>query len=264
MKKKAVIVIPVWKEELTEFEIISLQQACLIFKKYTFCVITFKHLKLDNFLAILNENRIQFKIVLFSENSFSNIEKYSRLMLSVVFYGRFIAYEYILIYQLDCFAFRDELDAWIKTGYSYIGAPWMDGYDLASYGNAVIGVGNGGFSLRKVSAHLRVLLSFSKIDKDHLFVVDRNFFKRILLNNTFFILNDFQLNEDIFWGVISKRNFPWFKVPEWELAARFSVEVQPQYFFELNNYTLPFGCHAWWRYDLEFWKPHIEQFGYKL
>jgi hypothetical protein len=128
----------------------------------------------------------------------------------------------------------------------------------------VIGVGNGGFSLRKVSDHLRVLLSFSWIDTNHLFVVDRNFFKRILLNNTFFILNDFQLNEDIFWGVISKRNFPWFKIPEWKIAAQFSVEVQPRYFFEVNNHTLPFGCHAWWRYDLEFWKPHIEQFGYKL
>lgn len=264
MKKKAAIVIPVWKEELTKIEIISLQQACLIFKNYTFCVITFKHLNLDSYLAILNENRIFFKIVFFNKNSFSSIEKYSGLMLSIAFYGRFIGYAYILIYQLDCFAFRDELDYWTRAGYSYIGAPWMEGYDSASYGNAMIGVGNGGFSLRKVSDHLRVLLSFSWIDTNNLLVVDRNFFKRILLNNTFFILNNFQLNEDIFWGVVSKRNFPWFKIPEWKIAAQFSVEVQPRYFFEVNNHVVPFGCHAWWRYDLEFWKPHIEKFGYKL
>ena len=32
----------------------------------------------------------------------------------------------------------------------------------------------------------------------------------------------------------------------------------------MNQDRLPFGCHAWFRYDLEFWRPHIEAFGHDL
>jgi len=37
----------------------------------------------------------------------------------------------------------------------------------------------------------------------------------------------------------------------------FSFEVGPKHCFEKNNQTLPFGCHAWAKYDREFWKPYL-------
>ena len=48
-------------------------------------------------------------------------------------------------------------------------------------------------------------------------------------------------------------------VPPVNEAALFSIEVSPRYVFEeVNKGRLPFGCHAWKRYQYEvFWKEHI-------
>ena len=35
------------------------------------------------------------------------------------------------------------------------------------------------------------------------------------------------------------------------------VEVSPRLCFERNHRQLPFGCHAWARYDGAFWEPHL-------
>jgi hypothetical protein len=251
MKNKVAIVIPVWKENPSKFEEISFKQCCRILHKYTIIIVTYKHLGVKFYIDILEKNKNNYKISFFKKEFFRNIDLYSKMLLSFLFYIRFYFLEYILIYQLDCFVFHDDLEKWIDSGYSYIGAPWLKEYGLAKYGDPVVGVGNGGFSLRRVKSHLRVLLSFKMIEPQH------------KLNNTFFLLNNFNGNEDIFWSNIAGKHFPWFKIPEWEIAARFSVEVQPKYFFDLFE-DIPFGCHAWWKYDLYFWKPYIEKFGYQL
>jgi hypothetical protein len=62
----------------------------------------------------------------FADRYFRNIEGYNALMLSPDFYGRFSNYDYVLIYQLDAWVFKDELQYWCGQGYDYIGAPWMD------------------------------------------------------------------------------------------------------------------------------------------
>lgn len=278
MRKSVAIVIPVWKEDYTKFEKISFQQCCSILKKHTFFLITYRGLNLKKYTDILEQNSVDFKVVFFNRNSFRSIESYSQLVLTVGFYSRFIRYKYILLYQIDCFVFRDELEYWVDTGYSYIGAPWLEGYHQAEYGDPVMGAGNGGLSLRNVGAHLRTLLSFSYIEKPKTFPGNRgssrslhflngwlSWLKNVTIkNNTFFLFNNYELNEDVFWVDIAANNFSWFTIPDWEVAALFSVEVQPKYFFELNNRKIPFGCHAWWTYDLDFWKPYIEEFGYNL
>ncbi|HMC84001.1 MAG TPA: DUF5672 family protein, partial [Chitinophagaceae bacterium] len=73
-----------------------------------------------------------------------------------------------------------------------------------------------------------------------------------------------QGHEDQFWGLSLSKKFEWFKVPDYKTAAAFAFEMQPHRLYILNNNQLPFGCHAWWKYDLDFWKPHIEKFGYRL
>jgi len=250
---------------MTEYEYISFSQCCSVLKKYFFYIITFKKLDLTEFVIVLEKNRINYKTINFNEEYFTNTERYSELLVSVRFYMQFVSYKYILIHQLDCFVFQDDIKRWIDAEYSYIGAPWLQGYDSAQYGSEVIGVGNGGFSLRCVFDHLRVLFSFSRIKKKE-FLADSKGLRcpAFLRDNTFFLFNTFHANEDIFWGDIAGINFTWFKIPDWKIAVQFSMEVQPEYFFKLNNNTLPFGCHAWWRYDVDFWKPHIEKFGYTL
>jgi len=278
MRKPVAIVIPIWKEEITELEKISFKQCCTVLRKYTFFLITYKELNLEKYIALLNNKFVSFRVLFFDKDSFRSKAAYNRLILSIKFYSRFIRYKYILLYQLDCFVFRDELELWVEKGYSYIGAPWLKGYNKSKYGDPVIGVGNGGLSLRNIGAHLRVLLSFSYIKKPKILISNRGSFLPYKLfirlfawiksltvqNNTFFMFNDFTKNEDIFWSKIAPNNFSWFKIPDWKVAALFSIEVQPEYLFELNGQRIPFGCHAWWAYDLDFWKPYIEKYGYSL
>jgi len=64
-------------------------------------------------------------------------------------------------------------------------------------------------------------------------------------------------HEDHFWSDEAIKYHPEFRVASTELGLRFAFEVAPRYCFELNNYTLPFGCHAWPRYDRNFWEPYL-------
>ena len=52
---------------------------------------------------------------------------------------------------------RDALDEWCAAGYDFIGAPWLICADTPHI--TAEKVGNGGFSLRRVSSFLRVLRS---------------------------------------------------------------------------------------------------------
>jgi len=257
---------------MTDFEMISFCQCCSVLNKHVVYVATFSGLDLSVFISILKRKCVNYRVIRFKRDYFLSIKEYNNLLFSFFFYSRFLLYKYILIYQLDCFVFRDDLDKWASLNHSYIGAPWLHGYDSAAYGNQIAGVGNGGLSLRCVADHLRVLLSFKRIREKRKIEKNNNtlkeqilfFVKEYFSGNTFFLFNDFEGNEDIFWSNIAGKQFSWFKIPDWRIAAQFSIEVQPKYFFELNNHILPFGCHAWWRYDLSFWKPHIEKFGYQL
>ena len=63
----------------------------------------------------------------------------------------------MLIYQLDACVFRDELKYWCEKKYDYIGAPIFWAYNSNKFSNKVAGIGNGGFSLRKISYCLKML-----------------------------------------------------------------------------------------------------------
>jgi hypothetical protein len=77
-------------------------------------------------------------------------------------------------------------------------------------------------------------------------------------------MNSFKGYEDQFWCLVAARNFKWFTIPESYEELRFAFEMQPARMYRLNQHQLPFGCHAWWKYDLEFWKPWFKQEGYLI
>jgi hypothetical protein len=64
-------------------------------------------------------------------------------------------------------------------------------------------------------------------------------------------------NEDYFWSFAATKYDTGFRIASVEEALRFSFEVVPRQCFEMNNRQLPFGCHGWAKYDLEFWKPYL-------
>ncbi|MDA9006526.1 hypothetical protein N9J36_02800 [Litoricola sp.] len=193
----------------------------------------------------------------FDPKFFKSTRSYSRLLCSKHFYQRFSRYEYILIVQLDALLLKSDIASWCDKQYSYIGAPWFEGFSNPTSPLKLAGVGNGGFSLRYVDHCLRV---FDRIRYLPSYRSTRliHGHKKIssMLNDLIAISNFYPLIypvEDVFWGAVVPDNLPWFKVPSPTVAAHFSFEVAPRYLFQLNKGQLPLGCHAWERYDADFW-----------
>lgn len=265
-----VVVIPVYKSSVTAAEEIALRQCRHVLADHPRCLIAPDGLALENYLAIDN----QLYVERFESLFFQNVDGYNQLLLSRFFYLRFIKFSHMLIYQLDAFVFRDELLQWCEKHYDYIGAPWFPDYAESFQGTPAYAVGNGGFSLRRVEAALRVLTHL-KILKGPMEIWQeyRQHFEglsfwlripKIILkifghqNNSKFFLKNYISNEDIFWGEIAPKWYPDFRIPDTDTAARFAIECDPRYWFERHG-SLPFGCHAWLRYDPSFWKSFIPQ-----
>jgi hypothetical protein len=271
MKNLVSIVIPLYNTEISEYENISLSQCLKILKDFDIKFISPNNLKNSN---LYYEMKGFGEFVFFDDRFFNSVKTYNELMLSKVFYNQFLSYDYVLIYQLDAFVFNNDLIYWIEKKYSYIGAPWFKGFESSKENNPFIGVGNGGFSLRNVKDCIKVLNSRKKIYSllDLIKCTKKNNVKSLIKNlRAYFSLpsfkncynNDYSINEDYVFYLASKRlNF--FKVPKADIAFKFSFELHPQKLYEMNNKKLPFGCHAWWKYDLKFYKKFINQRGYDL
>ena len=70
-----------------------------------------------------------------------------------------------------------------------------------------------------------------------------------MFNGARWQMRRWQRNEDYFWSDEAVHFYPEFKVASFEDGLRFAFEVAPRLCLELNGGKLPFGCHAWPRYD---------------
>ncbi len=211
-----------------------------------------------------------FRYTIFPASRFHNVLSYSRLLLSKEFYASFSKYKYILIAQADALVLSSELAFWMNRGWDYIGAPWAKDFKTQP-GLEFEGVGNGGFSLRNVSSALRVLdlkipampdysmgppphwWHWKRIRKIMLFLNRfRSFLPEITVEQ--FLKKHFRGNEDIFWGKYAAKIDAEFKVASVDEAIRFAFESDPAGSYEKNDRKLPFGVHAWAKYDRGFWE----------
>jgi len=206
----------------------------------------------------------------FDEVFFTNPGSYSQLLLSSRFYKEFSDYPFILIYQLDCLIFSEQLEFWYKSGYDYIGAPFF--WDKSDPNKGFSRVGNGGFSQRKVSSFLKVLNSrrvprLGEVfkaglpDLKHLPLIKRfiktfKVFRDARLGVKMYIQN-YTLNEDLFWSDRAKLFYPEFNIAPVKYGLKFSFEMFPRYCYKRNGRRLPFGCHAWSKWDRTFWEPYL-------
>ncbi|MCI8402870.1 MAG: hypothetical protein HFI38_12410 [Lachnospiraceae bacterium] len=231
VKEKAAVVVPYYHEKLTETEAISFRNCLDTFKgKYPIVLVIPERMKKSPYLPL----DVLYEPV--PDGWLQSIDSYNQMMLSEAFYIRFIKYEYILIFQLDAFAISDSLQSFCDYGYDYIGAPWLKGMRyLRSSERGVWFVGNGGFSLRRVEAFMTILrrLSTESVNR----------------------------HEDIFWASCDSADF---HVAPMDIALKFSFEQDVRQCYEQNNNELPFGCHAWEKYDFDFWRPVFEGRGYFL
>jgi len=267
------VVIPVYKKELSIEEKRSLKQCMTILNNYEFVFVTHNDLDKDQYNLIANETNTNYQFEYFERQYFESVQSYNRLLLSRNFYLRFQKYDYILIYQLDAFVFKDELMYWCEMGFDYIGAPWF-----TRWGNRLYKVGNGGVSLRKVSTFLERfdrLLSFpvfpfyvKNIRKKKIFSMCiktiKIFFLLLFSKKTveYYLLNltDECINEDTFWADALDNTSLKLNKPDAITAAHFCMEKFPSYLYSLTGEKLPFSCHAYEKYEYEkFWRKIIYQ-----
>lgn len=266
MKNLCAVVIPIYKDGLSSFEVKSLKQCVKILSKYQFVFVSPYGIEMKEINAIMGAK--SYVIEFFEHKFFAGVEGYNRLMMTKDFYSRFCKkFEYILIYQLDCFVFSDQLTEWCHRGYDYVGAPWFIDYGEHKTQNDLWLCGNGGFSLRKVSYFLKVL-SWPFPFKWNVKLIARRYYFRLMLsflkgtgNVTLFeVDSSIEGNqEDVFFSYYTRNTSVSPNIPSAEVAMTFAFEKSPSYLYELNNNRLPFGCHAFhkWEYDT-FWKQFIK------
>lgn len=253
-KQLAAVAVPIYKSELNEYEVTSLSQCLKVFAKHPIVFYFPENLDLSYYKNFCSEHHnIIWKV--FDNAYFGSGEKNNILMLSSLFYNSFLDYKYILIHHLDAFVFRDELEQWCNANYDYVGSPWptainppkisraigMAGEIYSFFADEGIFVGNGGFSLRNVQKHILALKIFSKQAKSwHTW------------NSS---------SEDCFWASL-KYFYPLFKIPSKEIAASFAFEEEPEQWYKINGNKLPFGCHGWEKFDIDFWRPFFADQGF--
>ena len=193
-KKIVAVIIPIYKEKLSDSEKLSLERCKAVLKNYPKFLVAPKNLNINHYLKVDNS----LNVVSFDNKYFNGFEGYNKLMLSKFFYERFAEYNYILIHQLDVFIFKDELTEWCDKNYDYIGAPWYRDsikifINIAKKNSFLRAIkliikkklnyhsGNGGLSLRKVQSFIECL----ELEKK-------------LINNWK------RLNEDLFWSFFSR------------------------------------------------------------
>ena len=256
--REVAVVVPIYRDYLSDEEQISLQSIVEVLGSYPLVWVKPASLRLERvgkmFPQLKEEN--------FDDAFFTDIHAYNTLMLSPEFYERFTAYRYILIAQLDTYIFPDQLQAWCARGYDYVGAPWIvrDIYRhplmrlcsaikkryceaTGKPNSQVTGnkVGNGGLSLRKVESHLRVTRQLRHIIAQYLTHRRHHLF-----------------NEDVFFALEPNRHGMAFRYPTCAEALRFSFDKHPAYCYKKNGNQLPFGCHGWSKKRmLKFWRPII-------
>lgn len=265
-RKLVAVVVPVSKRaEFVAEELVSLRHLLHHLGRY------------DKYLVAPAGNPIQyegFQVKSFPRKYFGSVAAHTRMMLSEHFYRTFQEYQFILIYHLDALVLSDQLEAWCGEDYDFIGPPWIrcDSTPWVS----VEGVGNGGFSLRKVESFLRVLRSNRyRVDPEEYWRrvperctslqrsarLPKRYWKKLrLFNGVRWHIRHYikhQRNEDRFWAREARRYVPDFRIAPVDVALRFAFEGDPRRCYQRTHRRLPFGCHAWQRYDREFWEPYL-------
>lgn len=252
--KSSVVVTFVWRD-MNQKEKCSFHQGVKVLGKHPFVVVHPQSYSIE----LLKQLYPEITSIELPDEHFCGIEAYNKMMLSSWFYALFAEYEYMLIYQIDAYVFNDQLDYWTMLDYDYIGAPWMlnDKPYERLIGQRVMRllqrrpirnndvhsahlfqrVGNGGFSLRRVSKMIEIM------ERNQDFISS--------------VHGKHSHQEDVMISILLKER-EHLKIPSWRLALYFSFEKSPAWCLELTHGVFPFGCYDTNnRYWDSFWKYYI-------
>ncbi len=245
---RVVITVPLYCSKLSELELISISRCVELWaERYDIVVLTpegVDHSKLLKKYPVIS-------LRLVARDAMLSISHYNRLLLSREFYELFDDYDYMLIYQADCFVFRDGLSEWVGKGYDYVGAPWHTTRCLVKRGVGYLlrtfrlyhtpwfmynQVGNGGFSLRRISAFLAHFDGKPKQSRR---------------------ARRGRLNEDVYWSMEASE----LSKPSSIEASHFCADMTPRRF---PDDVL--AVHGWNKDSrtLNFWASMIQKSGYSI
>lgn len=221
-----------------------------------------------------------FSVLELDRKHFGSAANHNRMLYRTDFWENFADYEYVLMYHLDALVFSDQLQEWCDRGLDYIGSPFLKCADAPWVREER--VGNGGFALYRVPSVLKVLWNRYADDpsrwyQDHYWrqiEVQRNLLKPVRaavpawlkgkatapLRGQLQKMDRTEVNErgnDLFWSDHAKRYLPEFRVASLEDGLAFSFEMEPRRCLERTGGRMPFGCHAFGRYDRAFWEQHF-------
>lgn len=245
---KFCIVIPIYKEKLDCIEKLSLTQLWNIIagKHYHIYFVrpnieNFDMTEYYNLMPGWGDNVLE---EAFDKKYFENTSTYSQLCISYGFYNSFSDYKYMYIFQLDCLLFEDKLEYFCDLDYDYIGAPILStdcGWPTVVNGKYTPIVGNGGFSLRKIS-------TFKEITD-----INGEFRK-------YYNITDKQLSGIVFednYFCVTVYKYYHFDIAPLNVALEFAWDMSVDVLWDKYKIQkFPMCAHAWNK-NIRFWKEHL-------
>ncbi len=252
--QSAIVVVPLYTAVLSVDEVMALTRTVKMLGHHPFAVICPEGLDLSPLDALLATASP--KIERFYPKFFDGVAGYNKLMLSETLYERFLDYDYLLICQTDAFVFSDRLSVWCGRDYDWIGAPWVAAnqniFNRAlfrlnnlfrrqkKHDDYLFKVGNGGFSLRRVSTLLKIVRE------------QRDNIAHRLANPD----DSCHHVEDRFFSIVAPTLYPELRIPTWQEAVAFCIDRRPHRALAIANGQLPFACHGFNKRNVrKFWQP---------
>lgn len=252
-KVRSVVVVPWHPHVVSDEELFSIKSIRRFANGAEMVIVTPDATRLP---PILVPDRVE----VFPEEFFKTFLANNRLMTSVAFYERFADYQQMALVHIDVLLLKP-LAPLLQTLYpwSYAGAPWIGGTagDLR-----LEGVGNGGFSMRRIRDFLDVLGGSTRPTFPRFTTKRRGLalwaflscchIARIKGERVSHIMNRHDILEDVFWSKVAPCMSPRFTIAPISNALAFSYETFPQFAHESNHGNTPYGIHGWWRHDAKF------------
>lgn len=249
MKYNFCIVVPIYQERFNNQEKASLNQLTKIIANKEYDIVLLLPKKFDDvkqkYANIFSETKCKIHFDIQHDVFFKDTFVYSRLLTNRKWYTNYLQWKYMYIYQTDCWVTKDEFEYWTSKDYDWIGGPIITLDALWKNLKERDGiVGNGGFSLRKISTMMDILNPDGELCTTYPSL--KKCFKNILIEDRFFC-------DDI--AALYHIN-----VPSLHDAGLFSIDQTPDYIRQeiTSEDELPFGIHKVFSY-LEYWKKFIPE-----